>query len=87
MFQVSYSADLSELYILPFTPLLRASFSSQELKGWADLMVERGLRVRVAFEDFWEPDEDGAGLILPDDEELEDDELAFLRERQELKPY
>ena len=51
-------------------------------------MVERGIRIRVPFEQFFDTIVEDEGLmILPDDEELEDDELAFLRGREEMKPY
>lgn len=74
--------------MLPFTPLLRPFFTNRELREWANLMLERGIRIRVPFEEYWnEQEEDEPALRLPEDEELMDDELAFLRERQELKPY
>jgi hypothetical protein len=74
---------------MPFAPALRQHFNSRELRAWAELMVERGLRIRIPFEQFFSTiveDEEGM-MILPEDEDLEDDELAFLREKEELKPY
>ena len=50
-------------------------------------MIERGLRLRVPFEHFWDPMEDVENLGLPDDQEPEEDELEFLRENARLKPY
>lgn len=58
------------------------------MRDWADLMIERGIRVRVPFEQFWEnAGDDEAAMELPEDEELEEDELGFLREREMIKPY
>ena len=56
-------------------------------------MTERGIRLRVPFEQFWDPnvvlqeEEDSERGVLPEDEEVEEDELGFLGERQRLKPY
>jgi hypothetical protein len=51
-------------------------------------MVERGVRVRVPFERFWTLDDVEAEQVqLVDDEEPMIDDLAFLQERQALKPY
>ncbi|ORX37353.1 NRDE-2, necessary for RNA interference-domain-containing protein [Kockovaella imperatae] len=75
------------LYLLPFGSSLRPHFTPQELRDWADLMIERGLRLRVPFEEFFDVNETEAAIVLPEDEELYDDELGFLRDREELKPY
>ena len=75
------------LYLLPFTPSLRPHFTAQELRDWSELMIERGLRIRVAFEEFFDLNETEAAILLPEDDEPEDDELAFLRDREEAKPY
>ncbi|EIW72388.1 hypothetical protein TREMEDRAFT_26535 [Tremella mesenterica DSM 1558] len=83
---VAINGGCKELYLLPFSPLLRPLFTTRELKQWAELMVERGIRVRIPPEEYWEQDESEMDM-LPEDEELQDDELGFLRERQELKPY
>jgi len=67
---------------------LRQHFLPRELKDWAQLMVERGIRIRIPFERYWNnEDEEDMGIVLPEDEVLEDDELAFLRDRQSMKPY
>ena len=42
-----------DLHMLPFTPRLREHFSSKELQDWADLMIERGLRIRIPFDTSW----------------------------------
>jgi hypothetical protein len=49
-------------------------------------MTERGIRVRMAPELFWETVEEERHDEAVY-EEPEGDELAFLRERQERKPY
>jgi hypothetical protein len=74
--------------LLPFDPRLRPQFAFRELHDWAQLMVERGVRVRVPFERFWTLDDVEAEQVqLLDDEEPMIDDLAFLQERQALKPY
>ena len=79
---------MSDLYLLPFTPDLRRHHTVHELNMWADLMTERGIRIRVPFEAYFNTaSEEAVGMVLPDDEELQDDELRFLGEREELKPY
>jgi hypothetical protein len=50
-------------------------------------MTERGIRIRVPFEQFWDPNEEDEAMELPEDEEPDEDELGFLSERQRLKPY
>ncbi|WVQ97651.1 hypothetical protein IAU59_004765 [Kwoniella sp. CBS 9459] len=85
---VSTLGGCKQLYLLPFTPSLRPHFTPRELKDWAELMIERGLRLRVPFERFWTNDEPEEILTeLPEDEEMDEDELGFLREREGLKPY
>ena len=78
---------MTELYLLPFTRPLRRVFSRRDLIQWSELMTERGIRIRVPFESFFSLEMEEEGMVLPDDEELEDDELAFLRSREDLKPY
>lgn len=76
-------------YLLPFSLELRRHFSKQEHRDWLLLMVERGVRIKTPFEHLLEADEE-AGLFLdqlPGDEVPEEDELAFLQQREELKPY
>ena len=75
------------IYLMPFSPALRPHFSPQELRDWSDLMTERGLRLRVPFEEYFDVNETEAAIVLPEDEELQDDELAFLRDTEEAKPY
>lgn len=84
-----YAADASaELYLVPFTAPMRPHFTPRELREWSDVMLARGLRLRIPFDDYFPPlDDDEPLLDLPEDEELHDDELEFLRERQTLKPY
>ncbi|OXG26985.1 hypothetical protein C359_05015 [Cryptococcus neoformans Bt120] len=54
---VSMLGGCKALYLLPFSLPLRSHFSTHELKGWAELMVERGLRLRIPFELFWTTEE------------------------------
>lgn len=74
-----------DLYLLPFS-LLRQHFANRELRSMAELMAERGIRMRVPTEIYWED-------VDTDDEEQEedrlegDDEYGMLRDREELKPY
>ncbi|OCF54309.1 hypothetical protein L486_08223 [Kwoniella mangroviensis CBS 10435] len=76
------------LYLLPFSPSLQPHYTTRELKEWAELMMERGIRSRVPFERYFDAQEDeGALLELPEDEDLQEDELGFLREREVAKPY
>ncbi|OCF42136.1 hypothetical protein I317_04107, partial [Kwoniella heveanensis CBS 569] len=85
---VSALGGCKQLYLLPFTPALRPHFTPRELKDWAELMIERGLRLRVPFDRFWTNEEEVEGVMeLPEDEEMGEDELGFLREREVLKPY
>nr|XP_031858056.1 uncharacterized protein CI109_006498 [Kwoniella shandongensis]KAA5525128.1 hypothetical protein CI109_006498 [Kwoniella shandongensis] len=86
---VSALGGCKPLYLLPFHPSLRPHFAPRELKDWAELMIERGIRLRVPFEQFFSTEEEemGPAIALPEDEELEEDELRFLSERQALKPY
>lgn len=80
--------DLLELYLLPFSPNLRPHFATRELREWAQLITERGIRTRIPFEAYFDPSaEEEPALLLPEDEELEEDELRFLTERETLKPY
>ena len=78
-------ADGVELYLVPFHERMRPSFTNEELTQIIEAMVVRGIRLRcdpVGFTTSLE-----AGEELPSDEELQDDELEFLRERQANKPY
>jgi hypothetical protein len=82
---ISTFADKVELYLVPFNETMRPSFTDAELIHVIEAMAARGLRLRsdpVGFTASLE-----AADILPSDEELEDDELRFLRERQANKPY
>lgn len=50
-------------------------------------MLERGLRVRCPTDDYWSPTgtEEEAGS--PIDEEVADDELRFLTQAHQARPY
>ncbi|WVW82554.1 hypothetical protein I302_104565 [Kwoniella bestiolae CBS 10118] len=76
------------LYLLPFSSSLRPHYTSRELKDWSELMMERGIRLRIPFERYFDTQEDEGRLLeLPEDDELQEDELGFLREREVAKPY
>jgi hypothetical protein len=85
--RMSRSTDIPELHLLPFSTSLREHFSPRELRDWSTLLVERGVRIRTPIEEFLPAAEEVGDIVLPEDDELEDDELSFLRERQVLKPY
>ena len=74
---------------MPFSSPLRQAFSAREMRAWAELMLEKGIRIRIPFERYFDPhvEVEEALLQLPEDEEPEEDELQFLRDRQDLKPY
>jgi hypothetical protein len=78
-------ADVAELYLVPFHETMRPSFTNEELTQIIEAMVVRGIRLRcdpVGFTTSLEATEE-----LLSDEELQDDELQFLRERHANKPY
>jgi hypothetical protein len=76
-----------DLYLMPYTAALRPHFSARELCDWAELITERGIRIRVPFENHFETRHDESILKLPEDEEPVEDELAFLGEIDGAKPY
>jgi hypothetical protein len=80
-----YPAEIIELYMIPFQDNLRDAVTDAELTHIVEAMVNRGIRVRCDPEGFATALE--AVDNLPSDEELEDDELKFLRDRQANKPY
>ncbi|KAM0754939.1 DUF1740-domain-containing protein [Meredithblackwellia eburnea MCA 4105] len=79
-----------ELYLKAFSPHLRPSFRSKELRQVHSLLLEKGLRVRLELDGFlrgWsssdvedEGDEEPAPLLLKETEEL-------YSERRRLMPY
>lgn len=89
--------------MMPFSPRLRPHFSPQELRSWATLMIETGIRVRRPFDRFFQMSEESltvemneraadpmAALDEGDDTDtgMEGaDDLGFLRERKRLMPY
>lgn len=77
--------DHLDLYLLAFQDHLRPHFTDVELGHVVESMAKRGIRLRCDPGDFWQRRE--SELDLPSDEELEDDELQFLTERQARRPY
>jgi NH3-dependent NAD+ synthetase len=72
---------------MPFRRKLRPHFTPIELEQIADLMLERGFRVRCPTADYWSATDPNDEADLPVDEELADDELYFLTEAHESRPY
>lgn len=72
---------------MAFRPKLRDSFSAHELEQIASLMLERGLRIRSSTDDFWSQAGTDDEAELPVDEEVADDELRFLTQAHESRPY
>lgn len=72
---------------MAFRPKLRPSFSQNELEQIVNHMLERGLRVRCPTDDYWSPAGPDNEAELPVDEEVADDELRFLTEAHESRPY
>lgn len=91
MTKCCFSRLTAELYLVPFSTL-RAQFTSRELRDIVELMFERGIRVRVDTQEFWDHDH-----VTDDEEDESDDEMigpvpddyeyGMLREREVLKPY
>jgi hypothetical protein len=76
--------------MLPFSPALRPHFTAKELEDWAELMIEKGIRVRLPHERYWQPEEkrdylenDDGGDPMKDEDQVFD----FLQERKTLMPY
>ena len=81
---------LLELYMLPFSPILRPYFSEKELQDWAEVMVEKGIRVRLPFEQYWRAvgmddylDRDDGGDPMKEEDRV----FEFLQERKTVMPY
>lgn len=84
-FRQDSRAERLAIFMLPFSPSLVAHFTKRELYDWSQVMLHRGIRVRIPI-----PIDSVALSLanaLPDDEDLMDDELAFLREQEASKPY
>ena len=77
--------NVVELYMVPFHEDFRKHFTDAELTHIIEAMSIRGIRLRCEPIDFAVSLEEGDAL--PSDEELEDDELMFLRDTQANKPY
>ncbi|KAL7422893.1 hypothetical protein Q5752_002190 [Cryptotrichosporon argae] len=85
-----------DFYLLPFGPL-RAHYSPRELADMAEVMLEKGVRVRVPTDTFWTDDDvrptdegeggDGDGDYDGDGDGGAGDEYAVLRDIEVAKPY
>lgn len=79
----------TELYMLPFSPLVRPFFTDKELQAWAEVMMEKGLRIRRPFEHYWHPMADAPKEHVEQGDPMreEDQVFDFLQERKRLMPY
>lgn len=77
------------LYMMPFSPLLRSHFTDKELRDWAELMTEKGLRIRKPFEEYWQAAEESvlAGNDDGGDPMAADEAYAAFEDRKRLLPY
>ncbi|ESK97958.1 hypothetical protein Moror_896 [Moniliophthora roreri MCA 2997] len=81
-----------ELYVLAFVPL-RGVFSARELNTLADVMAERGIRMRRGLDEAvadWKGEEEKTIGVDDDDDDDDDyeDEIEYnARELKRLKPY
>ena len=89
-FQLNRPCAVPELYMLPFSPFLRQYFTAKELQDWAEIMVEKGIRIRLPFEQYWRStsatdylDRDDGGDPMKEEDRVFD----FLQERKTLMPY
>jgi hypothetical protein len=75
--------------MLPFSPQLRPSFSDKELRDWAELMIEKGFRIRKPFDGYWQGEEESAPVELDDggDPMAADEAYAAFEDRKRLLPY
>lgn len=75
--------------MMPFSPQLRSSFSDKELRDWAELMTEKGLRIRKSFEAYWQAEEESVAGELDDggDPMAADEAYAAFEDRKRLLPY
>lgn len=80
---------LSDLYLLPFDPILRPAFTEVELQQIHEQMMGRGIRIRIPAAAYWNPVYTGRDVEdeLPHDDEPAEDDLQFMRDRQALRPY
>lgn len=88
---LAHNGAAKSLYLCAFSPPLRAAFSDRELRALGELMAERGVRVHVPTEGYWE-DVDTEDEDEDEDEQEEmmdkgDYEYGLLRDREVLKPY
>lgn len=77
-----------DLYLLAFGPL-RSVFEGRELNSFAEVMAERGIRMRKGLDEVleeWGPRMEG--MDNGDLDNDQDDEIEFnARELRRLKPY
>ncbi|KAJ9104523.1 hypothetical protein QFC21_002019 [Naganishia friedmannii] len=64
-------------------------FTDKELRDWADLMLEKGMRIRKPFEEYWQ-DETAQDTLWQDDggdPMAADEAYSLLEDRKRLLPY
>lgn len=88
---IDVTSGYKELYLLAFGPL-RSAFSTRELNQWADMMAERGVRMRVGLDEAageWTDNKAESESRRSDGEDDgEDDEIEHgARELRRLMPY
>ncbi|EJU01890.1 hypothetical protein DACRYDRAFT_22329 [Dacryopinax primogenitus] len=76
-----------DLYLIAFHDLMRPNFETQELIRWIDVMVERGLRLRVEWAGIAEDHSVDQGAIQAWEDDTFDDAEWASNERQRLLPY
>jgi hypothetical protein len=86
---IAHLGGCKALYMMPFSPLLRPHFTDKELRDWAELMTEKGLRIRKSFEEYWQPEEEVAVVGEDDggDPMAVDEAYAAFEDRKRLLPY
>ncbi|KAJ9111442.1 hypothetical protein QFC19_001211 [Naganishia cerealis] len=68
---------------------MRSYFTDKELQDWADLMLEKGIRIRKSFENYWQ-DQPGLDTLEQDDGGYPiatDEAYAMFEDRKRLLPY
>jgi hypothetical protein len=75
--------------MMPFSQNLRSHFTNKELRDWADLMLEKGMRIRKPFEEYWqdEPMQDKLGEDDGGDPMAADEAYSLYEDRKRLLPY
>ncbi|KAJ9115024.1 hypothetical protein QFC22_005352 [Naganishia vaughanmartiniae] len=86
---ISHLGGCKALYMMPFSQSLRSYFTDKELRDWADLMLEKGLRIRKSFEEYWQDEtvQDTLGQDDGGDPMAADEAYSLFEDRKRLLPY